>query len=299
MSRYATHPNYGSGARISPRAEIVLDPCAGDAADSLENQRFVTSAPYYSTVRFRADRTEDDAGGPYDWTLANPGPRGRRAFGYAVGDDMVPAGFLAGDGQATYSETNLQTRNQTIGDTIVEILGICILWHQAAPVVVPEVGVRYRQPDYAFLSALERSMSVEFGLNGDAQTIRLGTMAMIPGAGGLAGGAPFSAGLPFLDGAQNEPFAGNGWQTKGNFFRLPEGMRWMPNNQADGTLNVIFQQQHDVIIPSGGTPENRPLGTDQAAIASVSGGYNYPTELVIDAKVYLVGQQTGARSRTL
>jgi hypothetical protein len=273
----------------------VLDPCAGDAANGLENQQFVTSAPYYSTVRFLAVRS---GAGPYLYTVTT-GVRGLRAFGYAIGDQMQAAGYTAAEGAATYAETNIQTKNQTISGARIEIAGIALQWHSAALVNIDGTGLRFRLPDYALIAAVERSFSVEFGLNGDTQTIRLGTMGMVPGAGGIQGGAPFASGLPFLDGPQVEQYATNGWPTRGNFFRLPEGMVWMPNNTRDGNLNVVFHQQQPIILPSGGSAENNALGTDQAAIASVSAGYNYPTELALECKVFLIGQQVGPRSQQI
>jgi hypothetical protein len=298
MSReYTTlHPSrYGVGIRPTPG--VVLDPCTDRSVDDLENQERVTSWPYYSTVKFRAVRS--GASGAFLYTMALPA-RGIRAFSYGLGDDKTSGGYLAADGQATAADTNIITRNQTIAGQYVEIRGLAFQWHNAAldnpgaAGAVPQI----RLADAEFLSVLHRDVSVELGLNGDEQTFKLGTIGMIPGAGGLRGGAPLLTGLAVLDANQDAQFAANGWETRSNFFRVPEGLIWKTSDKPDGNLNIIFRQNNAIQIPAGGSPENQVLATTAAAIDDVSRGYNYPEYLAAELKVFLVGQVLGGRTRS-
>ncbi len=284
------------GVAIATRPLIALDPCDGQTVQDLENQQRVTSWPYYSTVRFIANRS--GASGSYLYTM-NTTPRGRRAFGYGLGETKEAAGYTAFDGVATPADTNIITKNQTISGQYVEIRGIAMQWHTAGT-NVPSAGgpVNYRPLDGNFVSALMRSVSVEVGLNGDEQTYKLGTIGMVPGAGGLRGGSPLLSGLNVLDGNQDTQFAANGWETRSNFFRVPEGLIWKTSDKPDGNLNLIFRQQVAVVLQAGGSPENLAFGVDSGAIASVSMGYNYPTELVAELKIFLVGQVVGGRTRS-
>lgn len=289
--------NYQHGVAVRPQALIALDPCDERTVQDLENQQRVTSWPYYSTVKFDAP-TADAAPGPFSYVMAKGTER--RAFAYGLRETKQAAGYSVADGVATAADTNITTKNQTISGQFVEIKGIAFQWHTTAinKSADPAAALEMRTLSAQFVSALMRVISCEIGLNGDENTYKLGTIGMVPGAGGLRGGAPLAAGLPFLDGNQDQQFAANGWETRSNFFRVPEGLIWKTSDKPDGNLNVIFRTQETLTIESGGSIENRPLGTNQAAIPSVSAGYNYPALLAAELKVFLVGQTIGGRSRS-
>lgn len=282
------------GSTIERRHAVQLNPCDEAIIDSIEGQQRVTSWPYYSTVKFQATRT--GASGSYLYTMTTQ-TRGLRAFGYALGETKEAAGYSAADGQATAADTNIITKNQTISGQYVEIRGLAFQWHTTAINVAGGV-TELRPLDGNFVSALMRVVSVEMGMNGDDQTYKLGTIGMIPGAGGLMGGAPLLSGLNALDGNNKTDFASNGWSTRSNFFRVPEGVLWTTSDKPDGNLNVIFRQQENLVIQGGGSVENIALGVDSAAIASVSMGYNFPAVLTAELKVFLVGQTVGGRTKT-
>ena len=122
-------------------------------------------------------------------------------------------------------------------------------------------------------------------------------MGMVPGAGGLMGGGEAATGLAALDSAKNQPYGTNGWATRSNFFRVPEGLIWYPKGNADAQLNIIFRAERAAMINSGGSPENLPLGTNLAATANVTRGWNYPTVMVAECMVFLVGSVIGPRTR--
>ena len=290
------HPSYPiTAAAIRQRQQYALDPCAAGAVDAIENQQRITSWPYFSTVKFKAIRS--GASGSFVYTMATQ-TRGLRAFGYALGETKEAAGYAAIDGQATAADTNIITKNQTISGQFVEIKGMAFQWHTCG-LNAPSAGLQtLRYLDGNFVSALHRVISCEMGVNGDEQTYKLGTIGMIPGAGGLRGGASLLSGLGALDANQDTQFAANGWETRSNFFRVPEGVLWTTSDKPDGNLNVIFRQQEPLVLPAGGSPENNALATTAAPIASVSRGYNYPTELVAELKVFLIGQVIGGRTRT-
>lgn len=292
-------PSYGAYMQASPT--MTLDPCDARTVDAVEDQQRITSWPYYSTVKFTATRAEDAPGGPYTYTLA----RGTevRAFGYGLREDKSAGGYQAPalDGLATRADTNIVTKNQTISGQFVHILGLALQWHPSAVHGDNSSGSRVPEQWFAsaeYLAALDRLISVRFSVNGDDNTYKMGTIGMSPGAGGLFGGAPRSTALPFLDGGQNAQFPNNGYPTRQNFFPIPEGIWWNTSDKPDGNMNVIFSAEEDVVVYSGGSPSNRPLGTDQAAIADISAGYNYPSVLVAELKVFVIGQVYGGRTRT-
>ena len=282
------------GTRINRRHITALTPCDEQVVDALEGQQRVTSWPYYSTVKFQAVRS--GASGAYLYTMTTQ-TRGLRAFGYALGDTKEAAGYSAADGQATACDTNIITKNQTISGQYVAIRGIALQWHSTAINVAGGI-TELRPLDGNFVSALMRCFSVEMGVNGDANNYKMGTIGMIPGAGGLQGGAQLLSGLNVLDGNANTEFASNGWPTRSNFFRVPEGVLWTTSDQSDGNLNVIFRQEEALVIQGGGSVENLALGVDSAAVVNVSMGYNYPAVLSAELKVFIIGETIAGRSKT-
>lgn len=296
---------YPSSTAITATARPPLDPCQDQALNTLKTQRRLTSWPYYSRVKFFAEREAVEPGGPYTYNLA--AGTVVRAFAYAVGGAKVIAGFTAGDGNATIADTNLSVANQTIGGQNVMVHGIALQLmpaslHVAAGDAAPGV---LRAVDYRFFAALVHSVSVEATLNGDENTYRMGTIPMIPGAGGQVGGAPDQIGLSALAGDQESlPYAANGWQTRSNFFRLPEGLIWRNQSNADSMFNVRFNVTRPLRFFSGGDPENAGFGIDVAAnnnpanVATGTQGKAYPATLALELGVILIGEVVGPRTRT-
>jgi hypothetical protein len=272
-----------------------LTPCEGQAADAIDGQERVTSWPYYSRVKFIATRA---GGGPYTYVMQLPN-EGIRAFSYGLRQPRTSAGFTLADGNATPVDTNLTNAYETIGGQIVAVRGLALQWVPSGNQLNEgqQGGVpRERMLDYRFTAALNSVVSVEIGLNGDENTYKLGTIPMVPGAGGLFGGGEDISGLAALDAPKNNPYPNNGWPTRSNFFHVPEGLTWRQQGKADAQLNVIFRQQRPLTLYSGGSVENNPLGVNLAAGAA-SRGFNYPTELVAELQVFLVGQVFGPRTR--
>jgi len=296
--------NSPNTALLTARGGIPLDPCQQQSLDSFKGQRRLTSWPYYSRVKFFADRVGEE-GGPYTYGLAQGTQV--RAFAYAVGQQKQIAGYTGADGNATIADTNLSVANQTIGGQNVLVHGIAIqllpaAMHLAEGEAVPHV---VRPVDYQFFSALMNAVSVEATLNGDENVYRLGTVPMVPGAGGQVGGAPDLVGLNGLAGSQESmPFGANGWQTRSNFFRLPEGLVWRNQSNADSMFNVRFTVTRAINLFSGGSPEQAALGVDVAAdnafdsVATGTEGKVYPAELAVELGVILVGEVIGPRTRT-
>jgi hypothetical protein len=285
----------GAGpARISQTYSPGLTPIQQAQVSTFENQEYITPYPYYSKVKLRATRT-GGAGGPYTWLIA--AGTIARAFSYGIGEAMTPAGFLAADGNATIADTNLTRRATTTSAEVVQIRGIAI---QPLPAALDADGLSAAAPtvrplDQQFLAALGESVSVELALNGDQNRFKLGLLSMIPGAGGLDGGAPAMSGRPALaGGVQSELYPKNGWAVRNNFFRLPEGLTWNKQGEADSQLELIFTVQRAVQIFSGGSPET-PLGAVVAG-AGVQ-AYDYPTNLVAEFLVHLASATTSPRSR--
>lgn len=271
---------------VSPVSPVPQDPCI----PGFEDQVFQIPWPYYSNVKFLAARTGAGAG-PFAYTIA-AGTRAR-AFSYAVGDQMVSAGYVVGDGLATFAETNLTIRNQTTSGEDVKIQGLAI---QVLPSLQHDDGVPpgiVRPPDNLLLSELCNSVAISLNLNGDTDTYRLGTLTMIPGAGGLSGSSPDiiarqQAGVPTRD----LGYPANGWPVRSNFYPVPEGLVWRHQGNRDSQLNVVFEVVRPIVVLSGGSPENNiaVLGVDVATT------YVYPTELFVGLKVQLIGSVFGPRS---
>jgi hypothetical protein len=190
---------------------------------------------------------------------------------------------------------------QTISGENVYILGIACQWNPACFHKESAEDTRHllRMQDSLFIAALMSRVSVELSLNGGKQTFPLGTIGMIPGAGGLTGGAQQMAPLGGLDmtPAAIQPYATNGWAVRSNFFRVPEGLVWHAAGQRDAMFCLIFRQQGELIVPAGGSEENIANAVDLAAVEDVTRGFDYPAELAAELKVFLMGTVVGPRSR--
>lgn len=293
-------PPYQSTTQLSPRVGVPLTPGQAQALAAVKGQKRLTSWPYFSKVKFVAP-TPDAAPGPFTYQIT----RGTqaRAFSYGVQQQMQAGGFTGADGNATIADTNLTVANQTTGGQNVLIHGIALQLlpsslHLADGEALPR---RVRPADWRLVGALWESVSVELSLNGDENRFRLGTMGMLPGAGGVTGGGEDISGRVSADAGQKDiDYPTNGWAVRSNFFRVPEGLVWRNQSNADSMLNVIFTVQNDITILSGGSPENNVavIGADAAPALPTLLGYNYPTELVVSVMCFLVGEVIGPRTRS-
>jgi len=279
-----------------------LTQCEAEQLSVLQRQKRLTRYPYYSTVKFVAPAAVDPAGAATTYDLA----RGTiiEAFSYAVGDNKIPAGYTTGDGVATKADTNITTRFQTIGGQNVIIHGIALQWCPAALHLDDGDALphRVRQPDAAFLAALNEAVSVELTLNADENTFRMGTIGMLPGAGGLMGGSDDIVGDTSLAGNQRSiQYPTNGWPVRSNYFAMPEGLIWRNQSNADSQLKVKFEVTRAIRLFTGGSPEHNIQNVafdNTPATASTGTGKNFPTEVVAELKVILVGSVLGPRTRS-
>lgn len=236
-------------------------------------QKFIFTLPYYSTVRFT---WAISGAGPYTYTLSSTKVR---AFAYKIGDVPTIAGYSA-TFTAQASETNLLQANQTNSAEDVYVVGIAAMleaWSDArlASIVWPNVYV-------------------ELALNGSSNIFRLGTLGMMPGAGGLQGTGKDDLGTQALGGGR--PLFGyvhNGWPDQGNFFRMPEGLVWKKNSMRDSMLNLIC-------TPAEGRTLTATAPADEAGAAGVR-GYAHPVPAdngpcIVDVKFVLRGAVEADRS---
>lgn len=281
--------------RSRPRPALTREQAR--CLNTLENQQRVTSWPYFSKVKFRAPRA-----GAAPSTYDIPAQTVVRAFSYGIGESMLAAGWPNANDLATFADTNLITRQQTNSGQNVHVYGIACqvlagVGDLAAGDALPH---RFRLSDGRLLAALWESVSVSIVFNGTEQQYRLGTLGMVPGAGGLNGGAFDNAGLIALAG---EPrcveFPANGMPARSNFFRVPEGLIWRDQG-ADSLLSVEFRVERAIRIPTGGSAENNvgnvAASNAPAAVATGTEGYAYPTELCVGLMVHLVGHVEGDRT---
>lgn len=192
------------------------------AVNVASRERSVQAYPYYSTVVFSFKRGTP-TGTLYPFTTsAAP----RRAFTYAIGDDLQQAGAPTSGTTATPCETNLVNRGQTLAGELVKVYGIsAYLGATSDPICAARVF---------------EACSVAISLNGDQQTYRLGRMGFLPGAGGLFGGNITEAVTPAVNGGP--AFAGgiaNGNPVSGSFYRLPAPIWWQSAGNADSTLAIV------------------------------------------------------------
>lgn len=271
--------------------------------DAIEKQQRVTDYPYYSSVCFRAmqedllDSKGKKIGGSYRFARGEL----RRAFAYARGQDGQIAGFTTGvapavvDGLMTLAETNLVKAHETIGGQQVQIDGLAIFCKPAMT-----DGQRFMQA--RLLAQIATNVSVQLSVNGDENLFPLGTIQQIPGAGGLVGVGLDELAFKELKldkelicdvGPGTFPFAANGWQTRGNYYRLPSGVIWNPAGNADSMLNVVFTVERNFAVVTGGSPDSVQLwcateGKDCCEMESVG----------VVLTVQLIAQIVGQRTRT-
>lgn len=276
----------GTGIAQTPPAHLT--PMQANALRALQTQKRITAYPYYSTVTFGLAKVGEE-GGPYSYALA----RGeeRRAFSYGKGEIMTNAG--APTTVATPVDTNLVQGAETISGENVEIHGIGIMLKQSGL-----FGQEAANPQ--LLADLMSHCSVDLSLNGDQNRFHLGSLAQLPGAGGLTGAGKDLTGPTAFVGIANEmPFANNGWATRSNFFRMPEGLIWRNKGQADSQMNVIFRVERDITVYSGGNLTNNPNGVDVVRdLVNQIQGYNYPSQIEITLLVHLMGRVVGPRTRS-
>ena len=242
---------------------LTATEAAGLAA--LQKQQRVTDYPYYSSVCFRAGFVLDldpQTGFPIGWSYRFTRGETRRAFAYGRGEDGLLAGFTpAIDGPMTLSETNLVKANETIGGQQVQIEGIAIF---VKPAMTD--GLRFVQA--RLLAQIATNVSIQLSLEGDQNLFPIGTLQQVPCAGGLVGSVnddlsfiPTIVDKGILNTNIGAPmmFGQNGWQTRGNYYRLPAGVIWNPSPTRDSMLNVIFTNERDFRVITGGTPEREQL----------------------------------------
>lgn len=293
------------GGQIAYTQGAPLDPCQQQAYDGIAGQKRITDWPYYSRVKFVA-ATVDAAPGPFIYNLALGVEA--EAFSYAVSDAKQAGGFTVADGLATIADTNLTSRFETVGGQNVIVKGIALqlmpaAMHLAEGDALPH---RVRPVEQQFAAALWNCLSVELLLNGSENTYRLGNPGMIPGAGGLTGGAEDGLGLGGFagDSSLSQPYPQNGWPVRSNFFKTPAGLVWRNQSNSDSQFAVKFRTTRAIRLFSGGSPEMAALGIDVAAdnapatASTGTRGWEYPTELAVEIGVFLVGTVIGPRSRS-
>lgn len=259
-------------------------------ADVVANQEYQLALPYYSKVKFFAPRVGAGAG-PFTWTIG--AGTISNAFSYGIGEAKVPAGFIADDGPATGSDTNLERGSQTISGELLHITGIAVSPQPMGSHVVAAVN-RLRAHDYHVMAAISSMTSLRLIMN-SRQVYLLGNPLMIPGAGGLAGSGKNLSGLHAYSGDQVDvQFGSNGVAARANYYAIPEGIFWMPQGSRDSQLQLEFRIDRNLIFTSGGDIDN--AAANVVAAAGVS-AWTYPLEIVSEWMCQLIGSVVGPRTR--
>jgi len=213
------------------------------ASQAIKEQKTVLPVPYWSTVRIA---------GTVAANVLTVAPTTRKGFAYQIGQDMTVAGFTATVAEG--AETNLLQASQTLDNADVWIWGLAI---ELCPNSEPLLAER-----------LFRECLVELSTSG-TQSIRLGTLGMFPGAGGLFGaghsflGQPPTNELGAADGGIGALVASmsNGNPTSGNFMRFPQPFKWssIGSNQGDSQLTVSITPVRQITIPLAATRAAVPV----------------------------------------
>lgn len=243
-------------ANVPPavRAQIV----AAAGADA----RSVLPVPYWSTVRI---------GGTVASSTLTVDTSPRKAFQYAVGQDMTIAGFTSTIAQNC--DTNLLRAGETLDNADVW------MWGLAAELCT--------NSEPALAARVWRECDVQLSLNGTT-AIRLGTLAMFPSAGGLYGvgqSALLEPALPTVgqgvDGGTGGSFGvlSNGNPMAGNFLKFPQPFKWgaVGKGGADAQLSVIVTPNRAISIAlattrAGGTgisPWTQPTTGSQGTFVDI------------------------------
>lgn len=263
-----------AGLKLRRKARPKLSFSQKMQVEALKGQSFALSMPYWTTVRFAFART---GAGPYVYTLSSPNEV--LGFSYAVGDTApTSAGFGASGLTMQLSETNLQTKHETIAGEEVHIKGIGIQ---------PCAGADARLTSY-----LWRSVCAILAINGGSTRIPLGPLALIPGGGGLTGSGPDDLGTqPLAGGRPQFSNLTNGWPVNRNVMSIPEGFVWRNKSRRDGQFAIILQA-----APGRTLAFTTPA--DEAAAAGVR-GYTYPTTASVDVLIWLQGTVKSGRSHLM
>jgi hypothetical protein len=216
-------------------ASLPPDIRAQVAADAIAGQKTVLPVPYWSTVRVKATR----AAGPPVVLTVDTTPR--KAFQYAIGGDMQVAGFTAGT-SAQPCDTNLLRSGETLDNADVWIWGLAAeLCSNSEPLLAAQIW---------------RQSIVELSTNGTT-SIRLGTLAMFPGSGGLYGfgrsfiAEPQLAQAGAVDGGDGASvsFTANGNPMGGNFLRFPQPFKWTGVGKGnDSSLSIIVTPNRQIAV---------------------------------------------------
>ena len=248
----------GSGGGPSMGLTGAQIQALGGAIESAASRSTIaSSAPYYSRVFLTADTVEAPVG-TFTYTL----PQGRevRAFGYAKTDVIEGSAAL----KATPADTNLMNKGQTLAGQTVLIQGVSILAQGLT--------------DFEFARRAMPEVSASISLNGDNQTMEMGTPLNLPGIGGLNGwGATGVITPPLGSSSDFAKLGSNGLQTSENFRRVPEGLIWRPAGSTDGTLVVKLRVERPIVI----------VAVARAAAAGIA-AFTPPAVLTLDLMVHLI-----------
>lgn len=254
-------------------------------------QEYVLSTPYYSKVMFVALRV----GGPGAGTYRVANGVEARAFSYAFATGTaITAGFPAAF-VASRAETNIAEAQKTNAGESVEIFGLAI---QPIPGVVRDIGANVFESDQLsdarMLAVLDDAISVSLQLNAGREGYWFGNISMLPGSGGLEGAGYDSLGEQAIPGDRPQfGFMTNGRPMNDNYFRMPEGVVWLPAGQRDSLLSVRLRLERAAVVFSGGDLAN--IAGDEAGAAGIR-GYTYPAQVACSLMIYTHGKVFSKRS---
>jgi hypothetical protein len=223
---------------------------------------------YYSTVRFQATNT--GVAPAFLWIVA---AGDRKAFNYAVGNDMATAGFTPGT-LATLRHTNLSKAGETRAGETYYIRGVSYHLGSLDGAAGPALA---NDPLFAF--ALWSNAFAQLSMNGGTDSWPLGPLFFFPAIAGLSGIGTSAIIEPSLPDAVGT-IAGiqNSQQEADNYFEFSDPIIWTPSGNTDSQLQWLFT------LPAALTFTANARG----AAAGVA-AFSPPQQIAVDITVRLIG----------
>lgn len=243
------------------------------AAEAIASQKAILPWPYYSTARFSLPVVAAT-------TYALAAGTQVKLFNYQIGQEMTGAGYATGT-IAKPSDTNLLKASETRDNADVFFWGVCAELCTAS-ISSSSVNSSFNvEADLA--KHLWRHLDLTVSLSGTDQ-YELGPLSIYPSAGGLYGAGQsrlFALSATNPNAASLSTIA-NGNPMAGNFYRIPNALRWNANGGGKKDTSLVMTLTN-----------NRDLAFVSEAAA---GGFSPPAALNVDIRIHLVSVSVSERS---
>ena len=265
----ASPQNFNTALSIAQGAAAVPAPYRqAIIAQAMADQMAITSFPYFSTAKIR---TVKNGTGPYSFDFAGGVTK---AFGYAQGSDMSPAGYAPGT-IANVWNTNLLQPSTTRDNADVQIFGLaaCILPGSNRSVV----------------EKVWANSSVSISLSG-TDVFQIGRLEMLPSQGGLYGISSDDLVIPALNSSESlaSGYLANGNPVPENYLHFPQPLVWSANGSGKKDTSLVVSVTTNAFTAASGL-------ADRAAASGIA-PYTVPDEAYCEIAFRLISVSLSQRS---